>query len=143
MGRLYVAYGSNMIEEQMQVRCPKAHLVSKEILSGYQLECRDIYSGVYLNAIEDTSSSIPVYVWEIEDEDEENLDVYEGYPQSYIKVEVPTSLGSAMMYVMSDNVGECGIPAKEYIQPIYDLYLDEGYSLDVLDRFMPYPERSK
>ncbi len=83
MGRLYVAYGSNMIEDQMQVRCPDARLLSKEMLPGYQLECRDIYSGVYLNAIEDSSSSIPVYVWEIKDGDEENLDEYEGYYSSY------------------------------------------------------------
>ncbi len=140
MGRLYVAYGSNMIEEQMQVRCPKAHLVSKELLEGYQLECRDIYSGIYLNAYQDSGSSIPIYVWEIEDEDEANLDEYEDYPHSYIKIQVPTTLGSAMMYVMSDTVGERGMPSLEYIKPIYDLYVREGYDLGSIKTFIPNEE---
>ncbi len=142
MGKLYVAYGSNMIEEQMQVRCPNARLISKELLDGYQLECRDIYSGVYLNAYHDSSSRIPVYVWEIEDDDESSLDEYEGYPISYIKVEVPTSLGPAMMYVMSANVGDRGLPSCEYIQPIYELYVKEGYPLDVIEAFLPLSSRS-
>ncbi len=56
---------------------------------------------------------------------------------------VPTSLGSAMMYVMSENVGECGLPAKEYIQPVYNLYVNEGYSLDVIETFIPRVEGSE
>ncbi len=137
MGRLYVAYGSNMIDSQMQVRCPDAKLVSKEILYDYQLECRDIYSGVYLNVYPEKGATVPVYVWEISHQDEIAMDEYEDYPTSYIKVEVETSQGSAMMYVMSDSVGERGLPAMEYIKPVYDLYISEGYPLDVIESFIP------
>ncbi len=142
MGRLYVAYGSNMIEEQMQDRCPDAKLLSKEVLYGYQLECRDIYSGAYLNAYENSDSSIPVFVWEIEESDEKNLDEYEGYPHSYIKVDVNTSLGTGMMYVMNSEVGEIKIPSREYIMPVYDLYVREGYNLETIKSFIPSDTRS-
>ncbi len=136
MSRLYVAYGSNMVEDQMQVRCPDARLISREVLDGYALECRDIYSGIYLNAYKDDSSSIPVYVWDISADDEAVLDEYENYPESYIKVDVPTSQGMAMMYVMSDTVGKRGMPEAEYIQPVYDLYVEQGYPLDVIATFL-------
>ncbi len=139
MTKLYVAYGSNMIVDQMRKRCPNARLVSREYLEGYNLECRDIYSGIYLNAYQDDATSIPIYVWEITESDEANLDEYEGYPDSYIKIDVETSLGVAMMYVMSDKVGEQGLPAIEYMSPIYDLYVEEGYSLELIHPFIVNP----
>ena len=33
----YIAYGSNMIEEQMAYRCPDARLIGVGYLPGYQL----------------------------------------------------------------------------------------------------------
>ena len=34
----YIAYGSNMVEEQMAVRCPEARLVGTGYISGARLE---------------------------------------------------------------------------------------------------------
>ena len=37
MKKLYIAYGSNMDEEQMAFRCPTATLVGTAIVEGYEL----------------------------------------------------------------------------------------------------------
>ena len=78
----YIAYGSNMVAEQMAFRCPNARLIGMGWLLNHRLE-------FYLHAtVEKTRSKgaqVPVAVWEIDEADEHNLDRYEGVPTYYIK----------------------------------------------------------
>ena len=78
----YIAYGSNMVEEQMAYRCPNAKLIGTGQLPNHRLE-------FYLHATVERSrargASVPVAVWEINEEDEQNLDYYEGFPKYYTK----------------------------------------------------------
>lgn len=78
----YIAYGSNMVEEQMAHRCPGAKLIGTGYLPNHRLE-------FYLHAtVERTrahDANVPVAVWEISEEDERSLDRYEGYPTYYTK----------------------------------------------------------
>ena len=59
----YIAYGSNMVEEQMAHRCPNAQLLGTGWLLNHRLE-------FYLHAtVEKTRSKgarVPVAVWEID-----------------------------------------------------------------------------
>ena len=78
----YIAYGSNMVEEQMAYRCPNAKLIGTGQLPNHRLE-------FYLHATVERSrargASVPVVVWEIDAEDEQSLDHYEGFPKYYTK----------------------------------------------------------
>ena len=78
----YIAYGSNMVEEQMAYRCPNAKLIGTGQLPNHRLE-------FYLHATVERSrargASVPVAVWEIDAEDERSLDRYEGVPKYYTK----------------------------------------------------------
>lgn len=78
----YIAYGSNMIEEQMAHRCPGAKLIGTGYLPNHRLE-------FYLHAtVERTRAhraKVPVAVWEISEADERSLDRYEGFPTYYTK----------------------------------------------------------
>ena len=78
----YIAYGSNMIEEQMAHRCPGAKLIGIGYLTNHRLE-------FYLHAtVEHTrahGAKVPVAVWEISEADERSLDRYEGFPTYYTK----------------------------------------------------------
>ena len=71
----YIAYGSNMVQEQMAFRCPDAKLIGMGYIEGAQLE-------FYLHAtVERTGKKrnrVPVAVWEISRSDEISLDRYEG-----------------------------------------------------------------
>ena len=78
----YIAYGSNMVAEQMAHRCPNAQLIGTGWLLNHRLE-------FYLHAtVEKTRSKgarVPVAVWEIDEADEHSLDRYEGVPHYYVK----------------------------------------------------------
>ena len=78
----YIAYGSNMVAEQMAFRCPNARLIGMGWLPNHRLE-------FYLHATVERSrargAQVPVAVWEIDETDERSLDRYEGYPSYYTK----------------------------------------------------------
>ena len=83
----YIAYGSNMVEEQMAWRCPDARLIGMGYLEGARLE-------FYLHAtVERTGNKrnrVPVAVWEISKADERQLDLYEGVKGGYYDKEIWT-----------------------------------------------------
>ena len=82
----YIAYGSNMVEEQMAVRCPDARLIGTGYISGARLE---FYLHATVEETGDQRNRVPVAVWEINQRDEQMLDRYEGYPSYYIKDRSP------------------------------------------------------
>ena len=99
----YIAYGSNMVQEQMAVRCPEAKLIGTGYISGARLE---FYLHATVEATGDKRNRVPVAVWEINDRDERNLDRYEGYPSYYIKEEWPVHMNdgseiTGMIYLMN------------------------------------------
>ena len=98
----YIAYGSNMVKEQMAYRCPGAKLIGTGYLPNHRL-------AFYLHATVERSRArdarVPVAVWEIDEADEQRLDRYEGFPNYYVKLRrrVVLSDGSeieGMVYVM-------------------------------------------
>lgn len=80
--RLYFAYGSNLNLDQMWRRCPEAILLGKGFLNGYRLE----YRGV-LDIERRSSARVPGAVFLITERCERALDIYEGFPSYYGKIE--------------------------------------------------------
>ena len=85
----YIAYGSNMVQEQMAVRCPDARLIGTGYIAGARLE---FYLHATVKKTGDQRNRVPVAVWEINDRDERSLDRYEGYPSYYIKERWPVHM---------------------------------------------------
>ena len=80
----YFAYGANTNNENMKYRCPLAINLGKLILPDYRLVFRGVadiepYAG----------SSVQGVLWEITEDCEKSLDVYEGYPHLYRKESFP------------------------------------------------------
>ena len=136
IGKLYLAYGSNMNQEQMKQRCPTAELKGKALLKGYRL----CFKGIPLNGVAtiepDEQSSVPVLIWLIYEKDEDYLDLYEGYPRLYRKetLEVdwlgePTKI---MAYIMNSEMFCNAMPATAYYQTIAQGYKDAGFDLNIL-----------
>ena len=129
--RLYIAYGSNLNIEQMAQRCPTAKLIGTSEIKDYEL----VFKGVA--TIEKKKGSIvPVCVWDLKKEDEEALDVYEGYPRLYIKENLRIKLNgkteNAMVYIMTPN-HRLGMPSDHYLNIIAKGYEDNGLDVNVLD----------
>ena len=135
--KIYAAYGSNMNIEQMLIRCPKAKLIGTGKLESYKLTFRGNSRGV-ANIEKQVGRSVPIVLWKITEECEKALDVYEGYPRLYkkINIEVITEKGEtvkAMAYVMADKYEN--LPAKPsdyYFDVIRKGYADNKINLKPL-----------
>ena len=138
----YIAYGSNMVEEQMAHRCPNARLLGTGWLLNHRLE-------FYLHATVERSrargAKVPVAVWEIDDEDEQNLDRYEGFPKYYTKHKRTVHMDDGsqiegMVYIM--NMIRPLIPHAGYYNGIRDAYERLGLSSEIERVLEPALNRS-
>lgn len=151
--KLYVAYGSNMDAEQMEVRCPWARLYGKGVLQGYRLTFRKSQTGYYATIEKDPAGCgcVPVLLWIITDEDELRLDLYEGFPRLYrkepIEVEevysytpsaghvpdqwIPRGTLHGMVYRL-DAGRPLGRPSTNYMNVIAGAYRFYGFDMRML-----------
>ncbi len=119
----YIAYGSNMVENQMAMRCPNAKLIGMGTLPNHRLE---FYRHATVEPDDTCAEGVPVAVWEISDTDERRLDFYEGFPYYYSKEEATVHMADSseikgMVYVMNNGYKE-GTPAKQYYDDICRAY---------------------
>ena len=129
--RYYIAYGSNLSIEQMKVRTPDAVIVGTGMLKGWRLLFRQ-----FATIKKSAKFNTPVLIWKISEQDEKNLDRYEGFPRFYVKKELTVAVTSldgnhfgevtAMVYIMSKKASEARginpLPSKYYYS-----VLDAGY----------------
>lgn len=142
--KLYVAYGSNLHLRQMSYRCPDAEVFGTGVVKNHSLTFWGNWSrnGV-ATILPDADTDVPVAVWEISASDEENLDVYEGYPNLYRKenIEVVMDDGSvvtAMIYLMNETYSggnvkmRDSLPSDAYYNTIATGYHSFGFNLEFL-----------
>ena len=133
----YIAYGSNLSEEQMAHRCPDARIVGMAALWDWRLVFK-----VHADIIPSKGSVVPVLIWEISEKDERNLDAYEGYPAYYTKRVLDVTMTDfkgknpkeiqAMVYVMTDSHNELIPPMKGYYGVLARGYERFGFNQTML-----------
>lgn len=131
--KYYLAYGSNLNKEQMAHRCPDAVPVCRYIMLDYA----PVFRRGYLTIEPMKGAEVPCGVWQISDQDEKNLDRYEGYPHFYRKeyfhVMVPDpeeltgKMVTALAYVMNDGYAY-EVPSDHYFYTVMAGYRD--FALD-------------
>jgi len=125
--KLYFAYGANLNLEGMRFRCPDARPVGVLMLDGYRLA----FSGVATIQPE-AGAQVAGALWEITQECEDNLDVFEGFPFLYTKLHLTQAGKTFMVYVMNDDPP--APPSRSYYETIAQGYRDWGLPLDSLQR---------
>ena len=139
--KYYAAYGSNMSVEQMRVRTPDAVIVGTGILKDWRLLFR-----TFATIKKCKGYSVPVLVWKISEQDEKNLDRYEGYPQFYVKRNLKiyvTGLNgnhfgevNAMVYIMTKKASDTRsinpIPSEHYYLILHSGYKRFGFDGKIL-----------
>lgn len=131
MKRYYIAYGSNLSESQMAMRCPTAKVVGTSTLKDWRL----LFDGPA--SIERYEGyEVPVLIWDIQPEDERSLDRYEGYPSYYRKemldVEVNGEILNAMVYIMNTN--KESMPSSYYYDVLAKGYDRFGFDKKILEK---------
>lgn len=147
MKKIYLAYGSNLNIEQMKYRCPDAKKIGFSFIENYKLNFRGTRRGSGFANIERSKGSfVPVGVWVISYDDELNLDLYEGYPNLYMKDYLEFYYGEkkyiGMVYIMRPGhpVME---PTKWYENTIRTGYDEFGIEASPLDEAIENCKRER
>ncbi len=150
--KFYLAYGSNLSIEQMKVRTPDAEIVGTAMLEGWRLLFRQ-----YATIKKSGTYKTPVLVWKISEQDEKNLDRYEGFPKFYRKKNLTVAVTAldgkflgditAMVYIMTANAVHLRKsnpnPSSHYFSILYEGYETFGFDKQILktalfENFSPY-----
>lgn len=136
----YVAYGSNMNLKQMDFRCPNSKVICNGKLIGWKLVF-NIHADVIYTGNE--KDRVPVVLWDIHNSDWKYLDMYEGFPNYYIKKSVEVILDDgeiveAIVYVMADDRKGIACPYESYFETILTGYKENGINTDILFEALNY-----
>lgn len=137
MKKYYLAYGSNLNKMQMGRRCRGAKPIGTATIPDYELLFKGSKTGAYLTIEKNLGSSVPVAVWEVNEEHEKNLDRYEGFPNFYYKKNMDVILDgsgetiTAFVYIMHEE-RNLEIPFKPYVEICKQGYNDFGFDLQFL-----------
>ncbi len=139
--RLYIAYGSNMDEEQMARRCPDAVLVGVGTLRDHRLA---FYR--YATVERNPGTDVPIALWRISERDERALNRYEGVPTFYSRrtAEVMLNTGETaegLIYLMERQRMD-PVP-EDYYRRLENAYVQLGLSSRVEDVLVPAKSNSQ
>lgn len=141
----YIAYGSNMDEEQMKFRCPDSKIVGTGKIKNFRLMFKGSFSGNYATIEPEKNFEVPVLIWKISAADEKKLDRYEGFPNFYYKkeIEVETSDGKKIfgtVYIMHEE-RELGQPTEFYYNVLRDAYEKFNFDLKILEDALNFSKK--
>ena len=131
------AYGSNLVENRMETRCPSAVPVGTSVICGYRMLFKQSMTGAYATIEQDANRTVPCIAFKISEYDEALLDKYEGYPKYYYKrkfdLKILFNSGKkskeprrCVAYILHEerNLGE---PPKDYVGLLINAYRHWGY----------------
>jgi len=128
---LMLSYGANVGARAMKHRAPTAEFVGTAVLRSHRL----VFRGV-ADVIADKRFDTHVAVWNIQAQDEINLDRFEGFPNLYIKryadIRVDGRMRKAMYYVMRSRE-YFALPAQSYEQCLREGYAERGMPIKQID----------
>lgn len=138
--KIYGAYGSNLNRRQMQHRVPQAKAIGTAVLNDWKLCLKGQPGRTYLSVEPAAGQSVLLGLWQIDDNEEAALDVYEDYPSLYQKRtnEVAARLfdGTSeileVLFYYMDPAVPYNLPSNTYWQECIQGFLDFGFPLDPL-----------
>ena len=114
----------------MAERCPKAIYLGNTILKGWRLTFKSVAT-----IEEQVGEDLQAGIFEISDQCEKALDIYEDYPKLYDKHKLDVNLNgtlvTAMTYIMVANYG-ISPPSGKYFEVISEGYKNCGLDLNFL-----------
>ena len=116
----YFAYGSNMNETHTSRRCLDSVMLGVGILNGWEFF---VNSRGVASIVMDDNSKVYGVLYEISEKDLKQLDLYEGYPRIYSRIEekivYKDNETTAWVYADNNYLNE-GEPRIGYLEDILD-----------------------
>ncbi|XP_071539038.1 gamma-glutamylcyclotransferase-like [Panulirus ornatus] len=141
---LYFAYGSNLLKERIHINNPSARMVTVGKLRDYRLDFNYFsrrWQGAAATIVEDPGNYLYGVLWEIDNEDMDNLDRQEGVQHGIYKVlevDVETPSGEnvkARSYQIICPMEEDRRPSSVYMDVIIGGARENGLPEDYI-RFL-------
>ena len=134
--KLYFAYGSNMLQNQMIERCPNHKYFGHGILKGFRWI---ITERGFANIIKSEADEVHGVVYRINGEDETSLDKAEGvhkglYWKETLRVEIEKTGYPCLVYV--DPIIAVGQAKEEYVCRINNGVADAELNPDYVKRYI-------
>lgn len=128
----YFSYGMNTNMQAMRSRCPRAKNLGAGVLADYRFEFKGCAT-----ITPDFENKVNGVLWEITDDCEKALDLLEGFPDFYYKINVRILVNGkyipAMTYIMNPSL-TLDYPSTYYLDLLDEGYTQNGISTDQLDR---------
>ncbi len=145
---LYAAYGSNLDPHRMAQRAPASPVWGTGWLRGWRLTFagEDVgWDGALSTVVEDPDSSVFVMLYDVPDQDELELDAWEGADLGlWAKIRVRVQTGGAhqlaWLYVLDAYEG--GLPSAHYLGVIADAAEAGGAPSEYVERLRALPCRA-
>jgi gamma-glutamylcyclotransferase len=137
---LYFAYGSNLDNGQMKVRCPGAREVSVASLAGHRLTFGGFsqrWGGAVANIVPAGDRQVNGLVYSLTPADLLALDGFEGHPHKYERRPTAVSVAGGRelvvcTYIMQPSFFVPGRPPDGYFEAIFSAYRRLGFELTPL-----------
>ena len=126
---LYFAYGSNLHLFQMKKRCKDSVFLKKIKLTDFRLTFRSKYRAADIEPKK--NSIVPGVLFEISKSDEKKLDVYEDFPNLYVKYYFYYHGKKVMTYTMV-NKSPFRYPTERYLNIVKRGYKNCGLNFKYL-----------
>ena len=149
----YFAYGSNMDEDQMKIRCPNAVRVGKGLVFCYRfaIDSAGLATIIHDNVNRDPFPYVEGVVWAVNESDIQNLDAYEGiehhsyrkqYIDIFIKTKKETICEEVLVYISNrPEWSESSGTGSRYMDNIFENAFLNNFTDDYLDVLYRYTER--
>lgn len=132
----YFAYGMNTNLKSMASRCPRARSLGRASLPHYRFAFKGCAT-----VVPEMNKNTEGVLWEITDECELSLDILEGYPGFYSKVNVWVEHNGLMVptmtYIMQPTESD-GTPSDGYVQMLREGYTEHGILHGQIDHAIVY-----
>ncbi len=129
---LYFAYGSNLYHKQMKKRCSQSVYIKCFVLKNYKLFFRNSFLGGGVADVQKRKNSkVLGALYKITKKDEKKLDIYENFPNTYVKKYFKLSGKRVMFYYMPKKT-KYNSPSKRYLNLIIQGYKDCGWNKKIL-----------
>jgi len=142
----YLAYDIDINTERMEIYFPTAKIYKLCAINNCRLKFCCYYEKAYPSIEKCEGKSVPVVIWELDEENMELLDIMHDMDRCYEKVKIKISGESEIQiftYVMKNNV--LGLPTEAYLGKMLDGYEEHDFDPtaieEALDESLKYYSR--
>jgi len=142
---LYAAYASNMDPARMAERCPHSPARGTGWLTGWRLTFAGEehgWDGALATVVEAKGQQVFVALYELTDEDEQNLDEWESSVYRKLRVRISTLEAEQLAWLYVLDAYEGGLPSASYLSVISEAAQAAGAPDDYVHDLRTRPCRS-